>query len=199
MKKTTLSIMTLALAGVVIFSSCKSNKKAVEKQQQKTFGTEIVLPCIDESMDDDEYFKAMGTASNINAQNARTGAWDAAKSMLLRRLGGLVEGISEDYSRSVSGQAKQDKIQRIVESDMNTIVVKLVNDAQKTCEKIYQDEAGNYNSFIAIRVSKKEMLKQVENTLSNEEELDIEFNREKFRKHAEKKMNEIRESQQKGQ
>lgn len=192
MKRTTV-IMTIALAGFIMLSSCKSNKKAIEKQQTKTFGTEIVLPCIEESMDDDEYFKAMGTANNINAQNARSGAFDAAKSMLLRRLGGLVEGLSEDYSRSISGQAKQDKIQRLIERDMNTIVIKLINDAYKTCEKIYQDEAGNYNSFIAIRVSKQELIDKAEKTLSQEEELGIEFNRDKFRKKAEEQIAKIKQ------
>ncbi|MBR1769524.1 MAG: hypothetical protein IJ748_03610 [Bacteroidales bacterium] len=162
-------------------------------QQKKTFGQEVVLPCIEESYDDEEYFKALGEASNINAQNARTGAFDAAKSMLLRRLGGLIQGVSEDYSRSVSGQSQQDKIQRLIETDMNTIVVKCINDAQKTCEKIFQDDAGNYNSFITIKVSKKEMINKITKSLSQNEELNIEFNREEFRKYAEDRIKNFKQ------
>ncbi|MBO6118691.1 MAG: hypothetical protein J6P44_09130 [Bacteroidales bacterium] len=197
MRKSTLNktLSVVALAGVLSFSSCSSNKKAAEQQVKKSFGEEVKLPCLSESYDDADYFKAMGTANSINAQNARTGAWDAAKSMLLRRLGGFVSGLSADYTRSVSGDAKQDKVQRLIESEMNTLVQKEINDAEKTCEKIFVDEAGNYNSFIAIRVPKKELLNKILDKLSDNEELSIEFNREQFRKYADEKMKQMQEQQ----
>ncbi|MBR1774910.1 MAG: hypothetical protein IJ759_05230 [Bacteroidales bacterium] len=189
------TLLVLAVAGVLCFSSCSSKKKAMQEQTKKSFGVELELPCVNESYDDADYFKAMGTANNVNAQNARTAAFDAAKSMLLRRLGGFVSGLSADYSRSVSGDAKQDKVQRMIEGEMNTLVQKEINDAEKTCEKILQDEAGNYNSFVAIRVSKKELINKISDKLSNNEELEIEFNRDQFRKYAEDKMKKMQEQQ----
>lgn len=192
-------ILLLTLVATLTFSACKSHKKVVQQQQEETFGTEIELPCINESMDDADYFKAMGTANNPNAQNARSGAFDAAKSMMLRRLGGFVQGLSTDYTRSASGQAKGDKIQRMIEGEMDVLVQKMINDAEKTCEKIFLDKAGNYNSFIAIRVSKKEVLNKMVDVLSKNEELEIEFNREQFRKFAEDRIAKMQEVQkQKG-
>lgn len=191
MKKTTLTILVLAIA--MIFSACKTNKQVV--QTPPPGRTEIDLPCVDESMDNDDYFRAMGTATNLNMQNARTAAFDAAKSMLTKRLGGFITGLATDYTRSLAGDAQMDKVQRAMESEMYTVVERMLNDAAKTCEKMYQNQSGNYESYIAIQVSKKELINRMSEKLTNNQELEIEFNRDQFRKFAEKKMKELMEMQ----
>lgn len=190
MKKCTLMMMAIAM--VLTIASCKSSKQVAQTPPDRV---EVPLPCVDESMDDDEYFKAMGTGSNLNMQNARTAAFDAAKSMLNKRLGGYITGLSTDYSRTVAGDAQQDKVQRMMEGEFYQVVERMLNDAAKTCEKMYQNKTGAYESFIAIKVSKKELINQMANKLSNNQELEIEFNREQFRKFAEKKMKELQEMQ----
>lgn len=190
MRKTTLLIMVIAIA--VAFASCKTNKQVAQTPPGRT---EIELPCVDESMDNDDYFKAMGTATNVNMQNARSAAFDAAKSMLNKRLGGFVTGLSTDYSRTVAGDAQMDKVQRMMESEMYAVVERMLNDASKTCEKMYQNQSGNYESYIAIQVSKKEMINKMADRLTNNQELEIEFNRDQFRKFAEQKMKELKEMQ----
>lgn len=190
MRKTTLLILVIAIA--VAFASCKTNKQVAQTPPGRT---EIELPCVDESMDTDDYFKAMGTATNVNMQNARSAAFDAAKSMLNKRLGGFVTGLSTDYSRTVAGDAQVDKVQRMMESEMYAVVERMLNDASKTCEKMYQNQSGNYESYIAIQVSKKEMINKMADRLTNNQELEIEFNRDQFRKFAEQKMKELKEMQ----
>lgn len=186
--------MMMAIAMVLTVASCKSSKQVTQTPPDRV---EIPLPCIDESMDDDEYFKAMGTGSNLNMQNARTAAFDAAKSMLHKRLGGYITGLSTDYSRTVAGDAQQDKVQRMMEGEFYQVVERMLNDAAKTCEKMYQNKSGAYESFIAIKVSKKELIDKMTDQLTDNEELEIEFNREQFRKFAEKKMKEIMEMRKK--
>ena len=194
MKRISYLGMMLAVL-TMITVSCKSSKKVVV-QTPPLGRTEIELPCVSESMDNDEYFKAMGTATNINMQNARSAAFDAAKSMLNKRLGGFVVGLATDYTRTFAGDAQMDKVQRAMESEMYSVVERMLNDAAKTCEKMYQNPSGNYESFIAIQVSKKEMRNQMDKRLSSNQELEIEFNREQFRKFAEKKMKELQEMQE---
>ncbi len=187
-----LFICIMALA--IVSTSCKSNKEIV--QTPPPGRTEIELPCVDESMDNDDFFKAMGTASNLNMQNARSAAFDAAKSMLSKRLGGFITGLATDYSRTVAGDAQMDKVQRMMESEMYSVVERMLNDASKTCEKMYQNQNGAYESYISIQVSKKEMVNKFADKLTNNQELEIEFNRDQFRKFAEKKMKELQEMQE---
>ena len=183
-------ILLAAAATMMMFNACSSSKAVAPEQRGRV---EMDLPCIEESYDNDEYFKAMGTATNMNQQNARDAAFDAAKSMLMKRLGGFAKGLATDYSRTVSGDAEVDRVQRLMESEIITVIERLVNDAYKTCEKMYQNQAGNYESYIAIRVSKAEIIRQTQSELSKNQELEIEFNREQFRKFAEKRMRETPE------
>ena len=193
----TLRKLGMAMLIVLAIVGCKSQKQAtnVNKSNEDPFGTFYDLPCVDASFDNDDYFKGLGVGTHVNLQSARTAAMDAAQSMLQKRLGGFVQGVATDYSRTVAGQAPADKVQRMMEGEMDKIVEKMVNDAQKTCEKFSQLKTGEYQSYIAIQIPKKEMMNQMLNTLSENEELEIEFNRDQFRKFAEKRMSELKEAQ----
>lgn len=185
-------VMIMAIAATMVFSACKSSKPVTPEQRGRT---KIEIPCLSESYDDDQYFKAVGTATNMNQQNARSAAYDAAKSMLMKRLGGFAKGLATDYSRTLAGDAQIDKVQRAMEGEITTVIERLVNDSYKTCEEMYQNQAGNYESYIAIRVSKAEIIKEVQTELSKNQELEIEFNRDQFRKFAEKRMKEMQGQQ----
>ena len=67
---------------------------------------------------------------------------------------------------------------------------------QKTCEKMYDKGAEGYTSFIAIQIPVKKLVDSMANVLSEDEELQIEFNREQFRKYAEEKQKKMLEAQQ---
>lgn len=186
----------------VALSSCAQQKPVAYQpapQQPSTpnnsLGQEVDVPCVYESMDDEDYFRELGTATSVNMQSARTAALQAAKDMIFQKLGGYVEGLSETYSRTVAGQSAQDKVQRLMEADMNQVVQQYVNNAQKTCEKMYDKGANGYTSFIAIQIPVKKMVEKMADVLSADEELQIEFNREQFRKYAEEKQKKMLENQ----
>lgn len=165
------------------------------KPNNSSLGEEVEMPCVYESMDDEEYFRELGTATSINMQSARTAALQAAKDMIFQKLGGYVEGLSESYSRTVAGQSAQDKVQRLMEADMNQVVQQYVNNAMKTCEKMYNKGTEGYTSFIAIQIPVKKMVEKMADVLSADEELQIEFNRDQFRKYAEEKQKKMLENQ----
>ena len=186
----------------IALSSCAQQKPVAYQpapQQpsapNNSLGQAVDIPCVYESMDDEDYFRELGTATSVNMQSARTAALQAAKDMIFQKLGGYVEGLSESYSRTVAGQSAQDKVQRLMEADMNQVVQQYVNNAQKTCEKMYDKGANGYTSFIAIQIPVKKMVEKMADVLSADEELQIEFNREQFRKYAEEKQKKMLENQ----
>ena len=188
----------MLMVAIVCVAGCGSNKPATTSNpptDNNPFGTFYDLPCVDASYDDDDYFKGLGIGTHVNMQSARAAAMDAAQSMLQKRLGGFVQGLTTDYSRTVSGQAPADKVQRLMEGEMEKIVERMVNDAQKTCEKFSQLKTGEYQSYIAIQIPKKSMMDEMINALAENEELEIEFNRERFRKFAKERMEEMRKNQ----
>jgi hypothetical protein len=187
----------------ILFFACTPQKQVAYQPttpqpsvpSNNSLGQEIDVPCVYESMDDEEYFRELGTATSVNMQSARTAALQAAKDMIFQKLGGYVEGLSESYSRTVAGQSAQEKVQRLMEADMNQVVQQYVNNAMKTCEKMYDKGANGYTSFIAIQIPVKKMVEKMADVLSADEELQIEFNREQFRKYAEEKQKKMLENQ----
>lgn len=149
---------------------------------------EVDMPCVDVTIEDGDFYRELGTATNINIQNARSAALNSAKSMIKDKLGEFVQGLSADYSRLVRGNAPVDKVQQIIERELTGVVDKMLNDAQKICEKMTRDDAGVYHSYIAIQIPKGSMVNNMANTLSANEEWEGEFNRDQFRKYAEEKM-----------
>ena len=187
MKK--LQLFGMAAVFAIAFASCGSEKEmttpAPAPQPQKIQeGVSVMLPCLDSSYDDDDYYRDLGIGTDLNPQMARKAAVKAAQSMVKERLNGVVKGLSTDYSRSVSGQASSDKVQGIIEAEFNTIIDKMLNDADKTCEDLVKLENGTYRSYYAIQISKKELVNKVADALSQEQELEIQFHRDQFRKYA---------------
>jgi len=192
MRKTMFLAMSVAvLMGV---TSCGSKKNAVEPQKPIYGGmTEIEVPCKETGFDDADYFRATATSTSVNQQSARLGALKSAKAFLFEKLGGYVQGLSSNYSTAVAGQAQADKVQRLMEGEINQVVERMVNDAEQTCDRSFIDNnTGNYVSWMSIQIPKKELVNNMEKALSDNEELEIYFKRDEFRKYAEEKMQQMK-------
>lgn len=173
----------------IVFASCGSEKQMTSSQPQQQNqrmqeGVSIVIPCVDVSYDDENYYRDLGIGTALNPQMARKAAVKEAQSMIKERLNGVVKGLSVDYSRAVSGNAPSDKVQGIIESEFNTVIDQVLNNADKVCEDLVKLQDGNYRAYYAIQISKKEIVNKVAEAISMEEEFGIEFKREQFRKYA---------------
>ena len=179
--KTKIFFITLALTAIT-FIGCKSTKVTTQEQLGNK---ELELPCAGYDQDSDEYFTGMGIGENVNMQNARLAALNAAKQMINAKIGGVARGLATDYSRTMGGNVAQQDVQGIVEREVTQVIDRMMNDVEQTCEKMYQTQNGTYQSHIAIRISKKELVQQTATALSENEKLETLFNREQFRKWAE--------------
>lgn len=174
----------------IVFASCGSEKQMTNNQPQQQNqrmqeGVSIVMPCVDVSYDDDDYYRDLGIGTALNPQMARKAAVKEAQSMVRERLNGVVKGLATDYSRSVSGNASADKVQGIIESEFNTVINQMLNDADKVCEDLVKLQDGNYRAYYAIQISKKEIVNKAAESISLDEEFGIEFKRDQFRKYVE--------------
>ena len=185
MKRT---VIILAAAAMMVFGACRSNKNVITQEQMGN--KEVELPCAGAGQDSEDYFGGMGVAENVNMQNARLAAINAAKSMVNAKLGGLAKGLATDYVRTQAGGAQMDDVQRIAEREITAVIERMLNDAEQTCEKLYQTPSGTYQSHIAIRISKKELASKTATALSDDQKLEGMFHRDQFRKWMEEYMKE---------
>ena len=186
MKRT---VIILAAVATMLFGACKSNKPITQEQMGNR---EVELPCANAGQDNQDYFGGMGVGENVNMQNARMAALNAAKSMINAKIGGLAKGLSTDYVRTQAGGAQQDDVQRLAEREITQVIERVLNDAEQTCEKMYQTPNGTYQSHIAIRISKKELANKMATALSEDQKLEGMFHRDQFRKWAEEYMKKMK-------
>ena len=177
-------------------ASCGSEKQATSpastsatQNQPKQEEVIVEIPCIDASYDDQDYYRELGIGTALNPQMARKAAVKAAQSMIREKLNGITKGLSTDYSRNVSGNSSTDKMQEIVESEINNVINKMLNDAEKTCETLTKLDDGNYRAYYAIQISKKDIVNKAIDSLSKNEDIELMFNRDQFRKYAEEYLN----------
>ena len=195
MKKTYIFGMAMIIA--LAFASCGSKKEIVYVQQptsaqptnpkpddgEKKPGIKLYKPCYEESRSDKEFFRELGVFSAADKGEARKGALLQANQLLRNRLGGLVNGIAEDYLINVNG--KTDKsVQDMLEESMNIAVVKVINDADNPCEDMYEIEGGKFEAYYTIEISKEVLVDKMAEEIANNEELNLRFKREKFTERA---------------
>ena len=185
----------MAMLAMLAFAGCGSNKQAAEtyKAPQGTIspGVEMVMPCAAESKSDANYFRELGVGNDADKQQARLKAITGANRMLNQRLGGVVKGISEDYVKNVTGE-KVNTMQSEMEGRLLKVVDKVLNDADNPCEKLFLTDAGTWESYYVIEVSKKVLADKMAEAMAQDEASQIEFNRDKFRESAQKLMNEVK-------
>lgn len=189
MKKIIIAVMAIA---AISLTACKNSKNVTTQQQMGN--REVEMPCASYGFDTDEYFAGMGIGENVNAQNARMAALNAAKSMINAKIGGMAKGLATDYSRTMSGNAQQNDVQGVVEREIVQVVERMLNDANQVCEKLYQTPAGTYQAHLALHISKKELASKAATALSEDQKLETLFNREQFRKWAEQYMKDYEAS-----
>ncbi len=159
-------------------------------------GTEVSIPCIESSFDDEMYFRdlGIGRVAGNNKQSARLDAVNNAKAMIKARLGEFVQGVTSNYFNSYAGTKPSDDVQRKMESKLNGVVEKMLNDADKECEKSIVDIKGQFEYYYVVRISKSDLKKQMTEALTADEKLGIDFNEFKMQKFMDEKMEQMLEA-----
>lgn len=160
-------------------------------------GTEVNIPCIESSFDDETYFRDLGIGANNNKQSARLDAVNAAKAMIKARLGEFVQGVTSNYFNSHAGTKPSDDVQRKMESKLNGVVERMLNDADHECEKQIVTPKGNLEWYYVIRIPKGDLKKQMTDAIANEENLKIDFNEFQMQKFMDEKMEDMLEAKKK--
>jgi hypothetical protein len=84
-----------------------------------------------------------------------------------------------------------------MEQGGDQIIDAIINDTQAKSVKFSGvDEKGNVTCYVAVRISKKETADKIAKGLSEDEELKLRFQEEKYRKYMRERFKEYKENQQ---
>lgn len=160
--------------------------------KQNALGTEVELPCVDLSYDDDDYIRDLGIGSHANMQQARRAAEQAAKQMCRDKMAEFVHGVSTDYVRNVMGSDPGNDMQSKLEGGMMSMVEGMLNRARKICDKFMKNNRGTWDAYYVIEIPVEELRKNL--AVSAAENDKIDFNAAKFQEAMDKNLSNMREA-----
>lgn len=187
-------IFTACMCVVLSFYmiSCASKKLATKGKKPIAGEVAIAIPCA-EFNSDKGFFRATQSASSRDMAMARDKALLNAKTRLASLIQTRLKNVFLIYRNERSaGDAKEynDKY----EQEARDVANQVLKDVKIVCEKVTKSPDGNFNSYVAVEMSKENILEQAKNGISKDSRLKIDYDEKKFREVFEKEMAELKEA-----
>jgi len=161
-----------------------SIKRAKEIEALKSQDYVSDMPCT--MYDDDEWFYATGVRqfkqSSINT--APTATLRSTQLQMRQKLQSVYRAVLRDYFDQMNTDAGSYANEHL-ESAGDLVIKSVINETYEVCRKQSPvDEKGNIRMYMAIKVSKKQFIKELVQQISKDKELEVRFNEKQFRDSA---------------
>ena len=193
-KSSMLKFKLLTLFMVAITYSCGGGKVVVK--EVKTTQKDVVLligPCEGKKFQsDDKFYRANTTYDHINRATGKALANEFAQTQISADILTVVNSVSDNYRKTVELGANQ-TYQARYENMARLVVEDVASSARTVCEKTTQNTVTKkYTFHVAREVSREDILKKLNNKISEDEVLKIDYDYEKFKETFEKEMEQRR-------
>jgi len=179
------SVAVIALGASVMFS-CK--KKPVETKAPAG-ETRVVVYCSGPEYEStDTKFRSNGIGESINQTSARKKAVDNSRSQLAGLINATVKSVTDNYLNSRSFNNKEE-IEERFEQLSRTVVNQEITGLKIICEETFKTAEGKYKTYMAVELGSNEMLSTLNDRLSADEKLKIDYDYEKFKETFNEEMN----------
>ncbi len=189
MKKNILKFFSLILLVGTVFSfySCGSAKKIAASNDEVLVTT---FCAGDEFVSTSKAFRFSGIGESMDMMTAKKKAMSEARAGLAAAINTKVKSVTDNYVKSGNFNNKEELL-RNYEGLNREVVDQTLSGVKVICEKMTKTKAGNYKSYICVELSGEEILKTLNNKMSNNETLKVDYNYEKFKKTFEDEMSKV--------
>lgn len=174
---------------IFALTGCGSSKKAVVKGKEA--GTvEVVLPLSgQEYQSDKEYFRATASGKSPDIETAQKTAMINVKSKIAGLISSKIKEVSQNYTNQRSTE-NAIELEKKFESLTTDVVNQQLVDIAIKGEKLLK--TGNiYEYWVGIEVSKQAILNGIDNTISKNQKLQIDYDKKKFEEIYNKEMEKM--------
>lgn len=158
--------------------------KAEKQRQLEASYNTYQVPCW-RADDEDYYYASASRRRGYNQQNTlATATLRAANQQMQQKIMSAFKQVTRDYFDQMDINEKSDEAMHI-ESAGERIVNTYLNDVMEYCrEQTRPDNEGMIIMYIGIKVSKKGLVDALSRGLSQDQQLRLRFNEQKFREDA---------------
>ena len=171
----------------IIIGGCKSKEKAVKDPGE----TLIEVYCSGPDYQaNSEYFRANQVGESLDQATAKKKALSNARADLASSVETTIKGVVDNYvnSRELNNT---EEVEERFESLTREVINQKLTGVKTICEKTTKTDDGNYKTYIAIELAGDELMNSMNERLSNDAKLKIDYDYEQFKKTFEEEMNKL--------
>jgi len=180
----------LLLMGAIVFGStftgCKSKKVTDVKNE-----TLIEVYCSGpDYRSDKNNFRANATGESTDMEIARKKATSNCKAALAGQIQTVIKGTTDNYVNSREFNNVEEVEERF-EALNREVINQQLNNVRTICEKITQTKQGTYKCYMAIEMSVDALEEAMNNRLSRDQRLKVDYDYEKYKETFDKEMEKL--------
>lgn len=181
-------IACTVLVMAAIMPSCKNKNKVAMPAP----GEELVqVYCSGESFfSDKKFFRANAVGESLDQAISKKKAMSNARADLASAVQTTIKATIDNYMNSREFNNKEEVEERF-EGLTREVINQQLRGTKTICEKITKTTEGTYKTYIALELSGDKMASALQENLSKDERLKIDYDYEKFKKTFEEEMNKL--------
>jgi len=184
----TKTVKSILITGAVVFTvmfavtGCNSSKKALslpfEGKQYQT---------------DNNHFRARSSGSSPDLETAKRIALQLARTEMATNIQATMKVVSEIYTNQMQVGNVQEFGQTF-DAISRQVVDQSLSDVKTIGERAFQEADGRYRYWVAIEMSKEPVVRNLEQRISNDDKMKLEFDRYRFRQIFDEEMKKFEEN-----
>lgn len=178
MKTSLYGAILLLIAACTV--SCSASKKAAGAAPSGMVEENIPLSG-PQYRSDATYYRAVQNAASKDRSTAQKIAMQNCRQELAANIQADMQSVMENFTKNQdTGVSTEHKAQ--YQELSYTVVSQQLRDVQIVAEKIFRQDDGQYRYYVCLQMPKEAIGAAVEEAIANDAKLNLEFDREQFRK-----------------
>ena len=186
---TSFLIILFFAAGALLLTHCRSKQQAAVPAGE----TRVEVLCSGPRyFTDNEYFRANSVGESTNQANSKRIALSNARAELAGQIEVTVKSVIDNYVQDITVGDRSEFMQRY-EGLSREVINQRLQGTRVICEELTRTASGVYRTYIAIELSGNEILNAMNQRISNDDRLRVDYNYEKFKDTFNQEMEQMRE------
>lgn len=182
-------LMLIALAAFITFGGCKSKEKVAKVSEQGETLIEVYCSGPD-YQSNDEFFRANQVGESVDQATAKKKAQSNSRAELASSIETTIKAVVDNYVNSRELNNVEEAEERY-ESLSREVVNQKLTGVKTICEKTTKTSEGKYKTYIAIELAGDELMSALNERLSKDDKLKIDYDYEQFKKTFEAEMDKL--------
>ena len=181
----------LILAMGLVMAACKKKEEVQAPAGEVLINEYCAGP---EYFSNDEFFRSNGLGESMDQATAKKKAFSNARADLASAINTTIQGTIDNYVNSREFNNREEVEERF-EGLKREVLDQELTGTKTICQKAVKvTDSGNYKYYVAIELSGQDLIGAMNERLSQDERLRIDYDYEQFKETFEREMEKLKEN-----